>query len=137
MTITVRTESAEGYRHSVTIRSHELFADLSEALGGEDSAPDPHDYFDASLGACKALTLRMYARRKHIPLTGIIVDIKRDNSEEPTGKYSLRVKLTLEGDLTNAQRMELDRVADHCPVHKLMTTAEISIDTRLAEIDEP
>lgn len=133
MTIDVKTESSTGFRHSIQIDDHLLFADLPEALGGESSAPSPHDYFDAALGACKALTIRLYAQKKGIPLTGVRVKVTRDNAGEPTGKYVLHVSLTLEGDLTHAQRSELDRVADHCPVHKLMTTAEVSIETTLVD----
>lgn len=133
MAITVNTLPNEGFRHSIQIGDHQIFTDLPESLGGGNTAPSPHDYFDAALGACKALTLKLYAQKKNIPLTGVDVEVKRDSSEETTGKYSLTVKLTLRGVLTNAQRTELDRVADHCPVHKLMTTAEISIETHLAE----
>ena len=39
----------------------ELFIDVPVAYGGEGSAPDPHDYFDLSLGGCKAITSMMYA----------------------------------------------------------------------------
>ncbi|WP_213877503.1 OsmC family protein [Pseudomonas sp. dw_358] len=133
MTIDVKTESLEGFRHSIQIDNHLLFADLPQSLGGADSAPSPHDYFDAALGACKALTLKLYAQKKGIPLTGVQVKVTRDNAGEPTGKYVLNVSLTLEGDLTHAQRKELDRIADHCPVHKLMTTAEVSIETTLVD----
>lgn len=134
MAITVHTEPGDGFRHSIDVDGlHRLQTDLPEALGGSDAAPSPHDYFDAALGACKALTLKLYAQKKNIPLTGVTVEVKRDNSEEPTGKYSLRVKLTLQGNLTEAQRHDLDRIADHCPVHKLMTSADIDIETYLAE----
>ena len=133
MTITVNTESSEGFRHSVQIDEHELFADVPVSAGGEGSAPEPHDYFDAALGACKALTLKLYAQKKGIPLTGVTVEVKHDNSQEPKGKYALHVKLTLKGVLTDEQRTELHRVADKCPVHKLMTTAEVSIETKLSE----
>lgn len=133
MTVTVNTVSAEGLRHSVQIDDHELFADAPATAGGEGSAPEPHDYFDAALGACKALTLKLYARKKDIPLTGVGVEVKRDNSEEQKGKYALHVKLTLKGVLTDAQRDELHRVADRCPIHKLMTSSEVSIETHLSE----
>lgn len=102
-------------------------------MGGEGSAPTPHDYFDAALGTCKALTLKLYAQRKEIPLTGVTVEVKHDASEELKGKYALHVKLTLKGVLTDAQREELHNVADKCPVHKLMTTAEVTIETHLSE----
>jgi putative redox protein len=134
MTITVNTESSEGFRHSIQIDDHEpFFADLPKAQGGEGSAPEPHDYFDAALGACKALTLKMYAQKKGIPLTGVTVEVKHDNSQEQQGKYALQVKLTLKGVLTDDQRKELHRVADRCPVHKLMTTSEVTIETLLSQ----
>ena len=133
MTVTVNTESNEGFRHSIKIDDHEVFTDLPKSMGGESSAPSPHDYFDAALGACKALTLKLYAQKKDIPLTGVTVEVKHDASEEQKGKYALHVKLTLKGVLTDAQRDELHNVADKCPVHKLMTTAEITIETHLSE----
>lgn len=70
MTITVNTESSEGFRHSIQVDDHQLFTDLPKSAGGEGTAPEPHDYFDAALGACKALTLKLYAQKKNIPLTG-------------------------------------------------------------------
>lgn len=77
--------------------------------------------------------MKLYAQKKDIPLTGVTVEVSHDATEEQKGKYRLNVKLTLMGVLTDEQRDELHRVADRCPVHKLMTTAEISIDTKLSE----
>ena len=132
MPVIVNTLNTENFRHSVNINNHELFTDLPKSLGG-DSAPSPHDYFDAALASCKALTVKLYAQKKDIPLTGVTVEVTHDAAEEQKGKYTLNVKLTLKGVLTDEQRDELHRVADRCPVHKLMTTAEISIDTQLSE----
>ena len=133
MPVTVNTLNADNFRHSLNIDNHELFTDLPKSLGGSDSAPSPHDYFDAALASCKALTLKLYAQRKGIPLTGVTVEVTRDDSEEQKGKYHLNVKLTLKGVLTDQQRDELHRIADRCPIHKLMTTAEVSIETKLSE----
>ena len=133
MPVTVNTLNADNFRHSLNIDNHELFTDLPKSLGGDDTAPSPHDYFDAALASCKALTLKLYAQRKGIPLTGVTVEVTRDDSEEQKGKYHLNVKLTLKGVLTDQQRDELHRIADRCPVHKLMTTAEVSIETKLSE----
>lgn len=133
MTVTVNTVSHDSFRHSIDIDGHQVFTDLPTSLGGESSAPSPHDYFDAALGACKALTLKLYAQKKGIPLTGVTVEVKHDAEQESKGKYALHVKLTLKGVLTDAQREELQRVADKCPVHKLMTTAEVTIETHLSE----
>ena len=56
-----------------------------------------------------------------------------DAAQEQKGRYALNVKLTLKGVLSDAQRDELHHVADRCPVHKLMTTADINIETTLSE----
>jgi putative redox protein len=133
MPVIVNTLNTENYRHSVNINHHELFTDLPKDLGGDDSAPSPHDYFDAALASCKALTVRLYAQKKDIPLTGVTVEVTHDATQEQKGRYTLNVKLTLKGVLSDAQRDELHRVADRCPVHKLMTTADINIETTLSE----
>ncbi|MDB5982919.1 MAG: OsmC family protein [Pseudomonas sp.] len=136
MSVTVNTLSDSPYRHVIEVNDkHQLFTDLPETLGGEDSAPDPHDYFDVALGSCKALTVRLYAKQHDIPLTGVSVKVEHDGSQERAGKYAMSVELTLSGDLTDEQRTLLHRIADRCPLHKLMTTAQISIETRLADAD--
>ncbi len=53
MTVTVNTESHEGFRHSIKIDDHAVFTDLPKAMGGESSAPSPDDYFDAARGPAR------------------------------------------------------------------------------------
>jgi putative redox protein len=131
MTIVVTREQAGSFRHTVSIGSHLVHTDVPPPKG-EGSAPGPHDYFDASLGACKALTLSLYAQQRGIPLEAVDVAVDRDSSQERQGHYRLAVRLTLHGALTPEQRDELLRVAGKCPVHKLMTEVEIDITTSLA-----
>jgi putative redox protein len=119
-------------KHQIHIRDHELTADEESANGGEDAGPNPHDLYDSALGACKALTMLWYAKRKQIPLDTIEVAVERDASEERAGIYRLKTELTLGGDLTDSQRHELLSVAKKCPVHKLMTQVTTEIETELA-----
>jgi putative redox protein len=81
------------------------------------------------LASCKALTALWYARRRGIPLERVATRVERDDSAEREGRYRLRVHLDFQGPLTDVQRALLRRAADNCPVHKLMTLAEISIET--------
>ncbi len=130
MTITVRANPPESaLRYTVTVDSHAMPMGFSAPDG---DGPDPHDYFDGALGGCKALTLMWYARRKQLPLVSVDVDVIRDAAEERRGVYKLTARLTLNGDLTEAQRAELLAVADKCPIHRLMTTADVQITTELA-----
>ncbi len=111
------------------MRAHELHADLGVAEGGEDAAPDPHDYFDASLAACKALTAMWFAKRNGIPLERVEADVVRDDSQERSGHYKLAVRLAFHGPLTEEQRNRLYVAAGRCPISKLMTTSEVVIET--------
>lgn len=132
MTITVTRDRSGSMKHTVAIGRHAFSVDEPVANGGEDTGPTPHDLYDSALGACKALTLLWYARRKNIPLEDIQVSVERDDSQERAGTYKLAVTLDLNGAaLTAAHRDELLRVADKCPVHKLMTTVTTEVSTAL------
>ena len=127
--IDCETERPNEYPQVIHVREHTLHADVGAALGSTDSAPGPHDYFDASLAACKALTATWYARKNGIPLERVESHVERDDSKEREGKYVLRVRLAFHGPLSEEQRAKLYRVVGNCPVHKLMTTTEVVIET--------
>ncbi|MDB6061007.1 MAG: OsmC family protein [Verrucomicrobiaceae bacterium] len=129
MTIKITRDTSGVMKHRIQIRDHVVIADIDEAGGGEDAGPSPHDLYDSALGACKALTVLWYAKRKQIPVENIEVVVERDDSEESKGIYRLKTKLALTGDLTEAQRSELLNVAGKCPVHKLMTKVTTEIET--------
>lgn len=133
MTITVRRDKSGLMRHIVHVREHSIPVDAAVAGGGEDSGPDPHDLYDSALGACKALTVLWYAKRKGIPLDDIEVAVERDATDERKGHYRLAATLRFGGDLTETQRHELLAVAGKCPVHKLMTEVQTEITTTLAD----
>jgi putative redox protein len=125
----IRVHKAPVGRLAQTIESdpHTLMTDASEAEGGEGLAPDPHALLDAALGACTALTLKLYAARKGWPLGNADVVVTH---EETPGRYSLNRQITLQGDLTPEQRERLLEIANKCPVHRILT-GEIGIETEL------
>ncbi|VTU22756.1 OsmC family protein [Variovorax sp. PBL-E5] len=131
MSITVRRDGLHGTQHTLRIRDHQITVDAAEAAGGHDAGPQPHDLYDASLGACKALTVLVYAQRKNIPVEDIEVVVARDDSEERKGVYRLNTTLRVTGALSEEQRQELLRVAGKCPLHRLMTEVRTEIETRL------
>jgi putative redox protein len=131
MPITITRDVSARMKHTVAIGSHAVVVDEPVANGGEDLGPTAHDLYDSALGACKAMTLLWYARRKEIPLEDIEVSVARDDSEERQGRYRLKVTLDLRGPLSDAQRQELLRVAEKCPVHRLMTQVTTEITTEL------
>lgn len=117
------------------VRTHSFRADVMPTIGGADSAPGPHDYFDAALAACKALTAIVYARSHNIPLERVETHVERDDSKERQGTYKLQVRLVFHGPIDVVQRKRLYDAVARCPVHKLMTTATVEIET--APMEEP
>lgn len=135
--IQIVSERNRIFRQQVQIQGFEdLYVDVPKAYGGEGSAPDPHDYFDLSLGACKAITAQMYAQRKKWPLEGISVTVNRDDSEEQKGHYRLEVVMTFHGIEDPEQRARLEEISHKCPIHRLMTSATVEVTTRSADVVE-
>lgn len=102
---------------TVKVGRNAFTADVSEALGGDDSGPDPHDLLDAALGACTALTVMMVARRKQMPLDDIQVSISHT---EAAGLYQLNRQIKFIGALNSEQRDYLLGIANKCPIHKAL-----------------
>jgi len=123
------TEKAGAFRTVLNFDAHTIFSDTKDDGGGA-TAPSPHDLFDASVAACKALTAHWYARQRNFPLERVSTVLERDASKEREGHYALTVSMTFHGPLTEEQRARLLDVAGRCPVHKLMTTTEVTITTK-------
>ena len=110
---------------------HRWRADEPAALGGGDTAPDPMQLVLSALGACTAITLRMYAKRKGWALDQVEVDLALNPSGKPDSGNDIVRRLTVNGELDDSQRQRLVQIANACPVHKLLA-GEIRIDTALA-----
>ncbi len=135
-------ESGNGkFIQRVRVGKHVLTADEPADLGGDDRGPSPYDFVLAGLGACTAMTVRMYADRKEIPLDGVSVQLRRQKikAEEcrdcvtKEGEVEeITREITLSGDLDEATRARLLEIANKCPVHRTLS-GEIKIRSSLAE----
>jgi len=133
----VVSENGRGpYQQTVCLGRHTLIADEPLAMGGEDAGPEPMDFLLAGLGACTSITLRMYAKRKNWPLTGVSVALTHDklklDNDRGTVDRIARV-ITLEGELTAEQRQRLLAIANKCPMHRTLQS-DTRIDSRLSDL---
>lgn len=140
MSIEVVTRHAGSFVQRVKVASFdELLVDIPAVVGGDDSAPDPHDYFDLSLGACKSITVLMYARRKALPLASIVTTVDRDDSDERRGEYRLTVSMQFiaesGSELDEMTRTRLLEISERCPIHRLMTSSQVSVVSRETSSD--
>jgi putative redox protein len=120
----VVSESGNGpYAQFVTAGRHVMGADEPEQYGGHDTGPSPYEYLLAGLGACTAMTVRMYAGRHAWPLERISVGLRHDVVPGPDASEKIdrfaRV-ITLTGPLSDEQRQRLLEIAEKCPVSRTL-----------------
>jgi putative redox protein len=134
------TLGPSGYRVEIEASGHTLISDEPLEAGGTNEGATPYDLILAALGACTAMTLRLYADRKQWPLEGVIVRLHHGRShaadEEQCENRPVRLDhiertLELSGSLTDEQRVRLAEIAERCPVHRTLD-AGVRITTRLS-----
>jgi uncharacterized OsmC-like protein len=139
--VVVRETRNSKFQQTVMLGPHRMLADEPVAAGGEDSGPGPYDFLLAALGACKSMTMRLYADRKSLPLERATVTLShskihaQDCAECETKEGMLDqidVAIGLEGALDAEQRKRILEIADKCPVHRTLTS-EIRIVTKAAD----
>lgn len=115
------------YAVTLKTRSHELKADEPLSSGGKDAGPAPYELLLASLGACTAITLRMYAERKQWPLEAVHIEL---NYEKGAERGKITRKLSLQGALSEEQRARFAYIAERTPV-TLTLKSGLDIHTEL------
>ncbi len=140
-TVTV-VETGEGrFTQDISAGAHHLRADEPAAVGGNDSGFSPYDLLLASLGACTAMTLRMYAEQKKWPLEQVSVKLRHDRihagdcaeCETREGRIDrIDREIRLSGNLDDTQRTRLMEIADKCPVHRTLHS-EVQVRTSTAQ----
>jgi putative redox protein len=109
---------------------HTWTADEPQEVGGGNAGPTPERLVLASLGACTAITLKMVAVRRLLPLTGLTVELQLNPAGKPAAGNDIVRRITIQGDLDADQLAQLLKAANACPMHKLLT-GEIRIQTEL------
>ncbi|MBA6379510.1 MULTISPECIES: bifunctional alpha/beta hydrolase/OsmC family protein [unclassified Colwellia] len=117
------------FQQEVFSDSHHWYADEPTQSGGKNSGPDPYEHLLAALGTCTAMTIRMYADHKKIPLQHVEVSLSHERnylndadkaSEHDEKIESLLRKVQLFGPLSDNEKKRLMEIADRCPVHRTL-----------------
>jgi putative redox protein len=127
--VEVTETGASPFAVEVRAGRHRLLADEPASVGGGDSGPSPYDLLAGALGACTAMTLRMYARQKNLPLDGVRVRLKHSkihaadcaHCDTRSGRIDrIEREIDIDGALEPDERRRLLEIADRCPVHRTL-----------------
>jgi putative redox protein len=119
MTATAR-RVGNSLKHEVDVNGrHTIVTDEPEHLGGTDEGPAPHELLAATLAACIATMIAMYAQNRGWDIGETAVDVDYDADSAPR---RFAIDLHLPADLTSDQQRRLERVAETCPVRRAMET---------------
>jgi putative redox protein len=110
-----------------SVTNNVLIADEPIDNGGKDLGFSPKELLSASLAACTSATVRTYADRKAWNLDEVKVEIE---FTQPNDESIFTRKVAFVGDLTDDQKAMLLKVANACPIHKILTHP-INIETSL------
>jgi putative redox protein len=127
----VARSAGPGFRTEIMSGAHHVTVDEPTSVGGGDEGPTPYDLLLASIGACTAMTLRMYASRKGWPLEEAVVAIRTRRThaadcaecaehEKPLPRLRLERRVEIRGPLTDEQRARMLAIADRCPVKQAL-----------------
>jgi putative redox protein len=120
---------------------HRFLAGEPVSAGGDDAGPGPYDLLLAALGTCSSMTMRLYADRKGIAADRFAVRLAHrrihaedclDCETEKGDIGEISKEITIQGDISEAERMKLFEIAEKCPVHKTLTH-EIKIRSKLVQ----
>jgi putative redox protein len=111
-----------GFIHRIEVGDHQLTADEPPDQGGEDKGPNPQELLAASLAACTAITIEMYAERKGWEVGDVRVGCEYEQAERgsPT---NFTITLSLPSDLSDEQLERIQAIAAKCPVHRTLEGA--------------
>ncbi len=130
-----------GLLAEITAGPHHFRSDAIFESGGGELAPRPFHMLLGALGACTAMTIRMYADRKGWPLDGVRVSLSHDRRRAAAGEagatdagwtFTIVTRIELLGaGLDAEQRQRLMEIGEKCPVNQALRS-QVRIDHVLA-----
>ncbi|MGO1244610.1 MAG: OsmC family protein [Sphingobacterium sp.] len=125
----------EKYTTTISYGELEILADEPEELGGQNKGLAPSQLLLSSIGACKAITMKMYADKKEWPLENIHIqlhsEVQRSDRQQTT---YIRCNIVIEGALDSEQKKRIHTIGEKCPVQKILENPVV-IESNLIDTD--
>ena len=119
----------EGQKLEAKFGQFTVVSDQSKTVGGNESMPEPFDYFLASLPLCAGFYVRTFCNKRGIPTDGI--KIKQTNTKDTDLPYkqSIHIIIELPKSFPEKYRNAVIKSAEGCTVKKVIQAVpEFSVE---------
>ena len=119
-----------GKRVDASFGGFEILTDQAVDSGGDGTAPEPFDYFLASLATCAGIYVLGFCQKRDIPYDGISLGQRWDRDEKTNRLTNIRISIEVPADFPDKYRKALVRAASQCSVKKtLENPPEFQVET--------
>ncbi len=109
-----------GKRVNASYEGFEIATDQDTDSGGDGSAPEPFDYFLASLATCAGIYVLGFCQKRDIPHDGISLFQSWEREEKTNRLTKVRISIEVPPDFPEKYQKALVRAASQCSVKKTL-----------------
>jgi ribosomal protein S12 methylthiotransferase accessory factor len=107
-----------GKRVDASFKSYNILTDQSKDSGGQGAAPEPFDYFLASIGACAGIYVLNFCQFRKIPTDGMKLVQKMEHHPETKELVGIKIEIELPEQFPAKYEKAVIRAVDQCAVKK-------------------
>ena len=112
----------DGYQSIITNGKHSIIGDEPIKSHGTDLGFGPSELVLSGLAMCKVATIRFMARKNGWIIGEVRAELTQEVKHGNDGlKTNVKVAIEIDGDLTQEQKDELFKEANHCYIHRQLT----------------
>jgi putative redox protein len=109
----------DGYQSIITNGNHTIVGDEPISSKGTDLGLSPSELMLSGLALCKVATVRYIARQKGWNIGDVNAELDQEVKRDSNGlKTNIKVRISIDGDISDDMRIELLKQADNCYVHR-------------------
>jgi ribosomal protein S12 methylthiotransferase accessory factor len=117
---TMKVSFPGGKRVNASYDGFEIATDQAVDSGGEGSAPEPYDYFLASLATCAGIYVLGFCQKRDIPYDGISLSQSWEREEKTKRLSNVRIAIEVPAGFPEKYHRALVRAASQCSVKKTL-----------------
>jgi len=113
----------DGVKLEAKLADHTINSDQPKDGGGEGTAPNPFEYFVASIGLCVGHYINIFCKQREIPTENIKITEKTSRNNE--GKMIFSIEVKLPSDFPEKYKDTVLKAAESCAVKKAIQSQPV------------